>query len=184
MIAHAGALGLGIEARGTDRFPAIEHDGSPGFLGLNLEAHDIAPSALVTDGRDHVTRSSVAAEGCATSPGGFPYSTKPLNLGLCLFRLRRAADQFPRARWEPSNEHLVIMSGDTLIGLLKKQTGGTISDRWAWSITCVLSDPGESPRNGWAATRDEAQQQLADAWRAWLARTGLQETWTPPGSGL
>jgi hypothetical protein len=66
-------------------------------------------------------------------------------------RLRRAADQFPRARWEPSNEHLVIMSGETVIGSLKKQTGGTLGDRWAWSITCVLPDPGESPRNGWAA---------------------------------
>ena len=72
MVAHARALGLGIEARGADRFPAIEHYGSPGFLGLNLEAHDIAPPALVTDGRDHVTRFSVAAEECATSPGGFP----------------------------------------------------------------------------------------------------------------
>jgi hypothetical protein len=27
--------------------------------------------------------------------------------------LRRAADQFPRAGWEPSNEHLAIMSGET-----------------------------------------------------------------------
>jgi Phage integrase family len=71
MVAHARALGLGIEAW-ADGFPAIEHDGSPGFLGLNLEAHDIAPPALVTDGRDHVTRFSVAADGCATSPGGFP----------------------------------------------------------------------------------------------------------------
>src|SRR5262245_37277215 len=53
MVAHARALGFGVEARGADRFPAIEHDGSPGFLGLNLEAHDIAPPALVTDGRDH-----------------------------------------------------------------------------------------------------------------------------------
>src|SRR5262245_65378031 len=52
-VAHACALGLGIEARGADRFPAIEHDSSPGFLGLNLEAHDIAPPALVTDGCDH-----------------------------------------------------------------------------------------------------------------------------------
>jgi hypothetical protein len=57
---------------GADRFPAIEHYNSPGFLGLNLEAHDIAPPALVTDGRNHVTRFSVAADGCATSPGGFP----------------------------------------------------------------------------------------------------------------
>ena len=67
------------------------------------------------------------------------------------------------------------MSGDTVIGSLKKQTGGTLGDRWAWSITCVPPDPGQSSGNGWAATREEAQQQFAEAWRAWLARTGLQE---------
>jgi hypothetical protein len=44
-----------------------------------------------------------------------------------------------------------------------------------WSITCVLIDPDESPRIGWATTREEAQQQLAEAWRTWLARTNLQE---------
>jgi hypothetical protein len=74
------------------------------------------------------------------------------------------------------NEHLVIISGETVIGWLKKRIGGTLGDRWAWSITCVLPDPGESSRNGWAATRDEAQQHFAEAWRAWLARTGLRET--------
>jgi len=63
-------------------------------------------------------------------------------------RLRRAADQFPRARWEPSNEHLVIMSGDTVIGSLKKQTGGTLGDRWAWSITCVRPIPAKARAMG------------------------------------
>jgi hypothetical protein len=71
MVANARALGFGAEAEGADRFSAIEHYGSTGFLGLNLEAHDIAP-ALVTDWRDHVTRFSVAAKGYATSPSGFP----------------------------------------------------------------------------------------------------------------
>jgi hypothetical protein len=89
--------------------------------------------------------------------------------------LRRAADQYPVARWEPSNENLVVISGTTVVGSLKKQIGGTTGDRWSWSITCVLVDPHESPRIGWAATREEAQQQLAEAWRAWLARTNLQE---------
>jgi hypothetical protein len=68
-----------------------------------------------------------------------------------------------------------IMSGDTVVGSLKKATGGTVGDRWAWSITCVLIDPGESPRIGWAPTREEAQQQFAKAWRAWLVRTELKE---------
>lgn len=90
-------------------------------------------------------------------------------------RLRRAADQFPRAHWAPSNENLVILSGETVIGSLRKETGGTLGDRWSWSITAVLVDPHESPRIGWAETRDEAQQQFAEAWRTWLARTSLQE---------
>ena len=91
---------------------------------------DLGPPA----GAPATSHSGLMAE--ARHPGAMP---------LCL---RGAADQFPRARWEPSNEHLVIMSGDTVIGSLKKQTGGTLGDRWAWSITCVLPDPGESPPNG------------------------------------
>jgi hypothetical protein len=90
-------------------------------------------------------------------------------------RLRRAADQYPRARWEPSNENLVIVSGETIVGSLKKVIGGTAGDRWFWSITAVLVDPDESPRIGWAATREEAQEQFAEAWRTWLMRTNLKE---------
>jgi hypothetical protein len=70
----------------------------------------------------------------------------PQSRGMPL-RLRRAADQFPRARWGRSNEHLVIMSGESVVGSLTRQTGGTAGDRWFWSITCVLIDPEESPRN-------------------------------------
>jgi hypothetical protein len=44
----------------------------------------------------------------------------------------------------------------TVVGSLMRQTGGTAGDRWSWSITCVLIDPEESPRIGWATTREEA----------------------------
>jgi len=54
--------------------------------------------------------------------------------------LRRAAEQFPRANWEPSNEHLAIMSGKTVVGTLIRQAGATLGDRWFWSITCVLTE--------------------------------------------
>jgi hypothetical protein len=47
--------------------------------------------------------------------------------------LRRAADQFPRAGWNPSNEHLAIMSGETGVGPLVRRIGGTFGDRWLWS---------------------------------------------------
>jgi hypothetical protein len=36
-------------------------------------------------------------------------------------------------------------------------------------------DPEESQRIGWDKTREEAQQQFAEAWRAWLVRTELKE---------
>ena len=72
--------------------------------------------------------------------------------------LRRASDQYPRACWEPSNDNLVVVSGHTVVGSLKKQIGGTTGERWSWSITCVLIDPDESPRIGGAASREEAQQ--------------------------
>ena len=95
--------------------------------------------------------------------------------GVMSLHLCRASDQFPRACWEPSNENLVVVSGDTVVGSLKKTIGGTTGQRWSWSITCVLIDPDESPRIGWAETREDAQRQLADAWRTWLTRTGLRE---------
>ena len=52
------------------------------------------------------------------------------------------------AGWEPSNENLVVVSGDTVVGSLRKQISGTTGERWSWSITCVLIDPDESPRIG------------------------------------
>jgi|SRR5262245_58913250 len=39
-------------------------------------------------------------------------------------RLRRAADQFRRAHWEHSNEHLVILSGETVVGSLMRHGAG------------------------------------------------------------
>jgi len=41
-----------------------------------------------------------------------------------------------------------VVSGDTVVGSLRKQIGGTTGERWSWSITCVLIDPDESPRIG------------------------------------
>jgi hypothetical protein len=57
---------------------------------------------------------------------------------------------------------LAILSGKTVGGSLVRQTAGMTGDRWFWSITCVLTDPEEPPRIGWATTREEAQQQFAE----------------------
>ncbi len=84
--------------------------------------------------------------------------------------LRRTDEQFPRAGWLSSNENLVIMSGETVVGSLWKTVSRTQGERWQWSITCITE--------GWIVSADageEAQENFAAAWRAWLKRTGLQE---------
>src|SRR5262245_26105167 len=52
-IAHAGALGFGIKAGGADAAPAVQHNGTPNFLGFDIEADHVAPPALITNGRNH-----------------------------------------------------------------------------------------------------------------------------------
>src|SRR5262249_50920629 len=94
-------------------------DGSPGFLGLNLEAHDIAPPALVTDGRDHAPDLGAQSAGPQRAVAAL-LNRRSAHPSPIPQRLRRAADTFPRARWEASNEHLAIMSGDTVVGSFKK----------------------------------------------------------------
>ena len=44
---------------------------------------------------------------------------------------------------------------------LMQQTGGTLGDRWFWSITCVLTEA--TPMIGYGETREEAQAQFAAA---------------------
>jgi hypothetical protein len=84
-------------------------------VGFNLEAHNIAPPALVEMG--------------VTMQPDLALRANPSIWAMALL-LRRAADQFARARWEPNCEHLVIMSGETVVGSLLRQTGGTAGDRW------------------------------------------------------
>ena len=48
------------------------------------------------------------------------------------------SDEFPRAHWAPSNEHLVIMSGENVVGSLQKLNSGTTGERWQWSITAIV----------------------------------------------
>jgi hypothetical protein len=44
---------------------------------------------------------------------------------LMALYLRCVADQVLCAGWEPSNEHLAIMSDETCVGTLVRQIGGT-----------------------------------------------------------
>jgi hypothetical protein len=90
--------------------------------------------------------------------------------------LRRAADQCQNAGWPRENDHLVVMSGQVVMGSIKQVVGGPSANHWTWSITCVHIPPGQSPMFGVEGTREEAQESLARAWRRWLGRAGLKET--------
>ena len=89
--------------------------------------------------------------------------------------LKRAADQFPNARWERDNDDLVVMTGEIVMGSLKRVTGGPSGGAWQWSITCVIAPPRQAALYGVEATREEAQESLALAWRRWLGRAELKE---------
>jgi hypothetical protein len=62
------------------------------------------------------------------------------------------------------------MSGENVIGSLRKLNSGTTGERWQWSITAIVETA-----TGWVETREAAQANFAAAWRVWLRRTGLQE---------
>jgi hypothetical protein len=110
--------------------------------------------------------SSGTAEASDTQEGSCQGDGAP----LAALHLRRTDEQFPRAGWPSSNENLVIMSGETVVGALWKTVSATQRERWQWSITCITE-----ASIGSADTREEAQAQFAEAWRTWLKRTGLQE---------
>src|SRR5262249_37799916 len=47
-------------------------------------------------------------------------------LGAMPHRLRRAGDRYPSSHWEPSNDNLVILSGEIVVSSLKIQNGGRV----------------------------------------------------------
>jgi hypothetical protein len=96
--------------------------------------------------------------------------TKRHKLGQCPFAF---AEPPINPRVLAGSPALAMMSGETCVGTLVRQVGGTLGDRWFRSITCVLTET--TARIGYAETREEAQTQLAEAWRDWLKRTGLQK---------
>jgi hypothetical protein len=69
LVAHAGTFGFGVEARGADRPPTVQHDRTPGVLGLDLETDHTAPPAFVTNGSDHPPSKAPAAGPTTTSHG-------------------------------------------------------------------------------------------------------------------
>lgn len=85
MKVYVGALGLAIEAVGADVAPAILHDQAPSPFGLHLVAHQIAPAALLAEGRCHPPDLELPVRNLQPSRGGFPYQPKRVSLRQCHF---------------------------------------------------------------------------------------------------
>ena len=67
------------------------------------------------------------------------------------------------------------MSGEIVMGSMKKIVGGPSDGDWQWSVTCVHVPPNQGAMFGVEVTREQAQENMARAWRQWLARGGLKE---------
>ena len=89
--------------------------------------------------------------------------------------LRRAAEQYPKAGWPPSDDELVIMHGETVIGVLRQIDGGPSGDRWLWSITALYVRPGVMTMNGTADSKDEAKATFGKTLRQWLEHVGADD---------
>ncbi len=90
-------------------------------------------------------------------------------------RLRRAADQFPEARWPVSEGHLVVLYGDRVIGTLRCIDGGPQQGSWFWSITGCYVPPGTMTLSGTAESKEEAKVAFGKTLRKWMAWAGLDE---------
>ena len=86
-------------------------------------------------------------------------------------KLRRAADQFPKAGWPPSDSELVVMHDEHVIGSLRRIDGGPRQDNWSWSITACYAPPGVMTLHGTADSKDACAKTL----RKWLDYIGAAE---------
>ena len=91
-------------------------------------------------------------------------------------RLRRSDLQYPNAGWPASDDRLVVLRGDTVIGSLRRIEGGPGHDNWSWSITALYVRPGALTMHGMAETKEAAIAGFTKTLRAWLAHGGENET--------
>jgi hypothetical protein len=70
-------------------------------------------------------------------PQGFSAGRSRMSL-----RQRRAAEQFPKAGWPVSDDHLVVMHAGNVVGTLRRMDGDPQHGHWLWSITGCYVPPG------------------------------------------
>jgi hypothetical protein len=75
------------------------------------------------------------------------------------------------------SEHYDVHSGAVRIGTIYHTGTRPDGKQWFWGINGVLHGP--LVFNGFAMSLDDAQRELADSWRKWLAAAKLAELEAP-----
>ena len=87
--------------------------------------------------------------------------------------LKRTSAHYPDSSW--SEDHFVVLSGQFVVGIIRKMYGGAQGDRWSWAINGVHADPDVMEKHGMADTREAAMQDFRANWAKWLSWAGLKE---------
>jgi hypothetical protein len=90
-------------------------------------------------------------------------------------RLRRAAEQFPKAGWPVSDDELVVMHAGEVVGTLRRVDAGPQRGNWFWSITACYVPPGVMTLYGTEDSKEEAKAAFGKKFWAWLEWAGEKE---------
>jgi hypothetical protein len=92
--------------------------------------------------------------------------------------LRLVRDEHPSTRW--SESQYSVMSGGLVVGRISNDASSVPpgAPPWRWAINGVHAAPTVMQIVGNAATLEEAQQELAENWRRWLAWAALAQDCT------
>jgi hypothetical protein len=74
-----------------------------------------------------------------------------------------------------SQNDFEVCSGGFILGKIYEESAASEQLRWYWTINGVWAGRAIMRTDGRVATLDEAQEQLAENWRKWLAWAKLGE---------
>jgi hypothetical protein len=90
-------------------------------------------------------------------------------------KLRRANEHYPDAGWPASDDHLVVLHDEHVIGTLRRMDAGPKSERWSWSITGCYVAPGVMSLYGTSDSKEEAKAAFGKTLRQWLDHIGAKD---------